>query len=217
MNNHGLITFQLIEDYLKKASIYGKLEYEDVLFLDMIYDLLYNCKININSRDRKKLIRLYNNMLKKVNKLCPNCTGKTKLFKDRRQSFYKLKKDTKPQPYINITTDILATKEFMTVEDVINMLDNNIEYLNTLNFDKNVKQDSLSKENLLYFNNWILYEIEQDYNNSSYIVFDDRLLLDITEYFVFHRVNNKLYIFGSRVTGVPMEEIHFKNLTLTKL
>lgn len=211
------LIYRAILDAYDKASLTGKLDVTKISMLEFLYRVFNDCNLNLSKKNHRKLEDLYYKLLRDLRKTCPDCNDDYTLFSNDSKSTYSTIKDTRPEPYVKITVDIIV-QDFATVDSIISILNTNIDYLKTLTFDNNPKENIIVKNDILYENNWIFIEVEQSYLNEQYNIIDNRLNLDITGNFVFYRIGTKLYIFGSRVTNIPQEEsFQTKDLTIIKI
>lgn len=65
------IISSLNKDY-KRSKKYGELNPLEIYYIDMIYNLIYNCGLNINDKDINSLISLYNKISYKSENICQN-------------------------------------------------------------------------------------------------------------------------------------------------
>lgn len=210
------LIYRAILDAYDKASLIGKLDVTKISMLEFLYRAFKDCNLNLSRKNHRKLEDLYYKLLRDLRKTCPDCNDKFTLFSNDSKSTYSTIKDTRPEPYIKITVD-LEIQDFETVDSIMSILTTHIDYLKTLTFDNNPKEDIIVKNDIQYVANWIFIEVEQSDLNDQYNIIDNRLNLDITENFVFYRIGSTLYIFGSRITEIPQENFQNKDLTIIKI
>jgi hypothetical protein len=196
------IISSLNKDY-KRSKIYGELKPLEIYYIDIIYNLIYNCGLEINSKNVKDLVSLYNKISHKSENICKDKILKP-LHSNIKETFTQSESTDCGQIPINNKYYIYYWQEenyLTTIQDIYSLtqpsflLDKDFDTYKSFELGKTISYNNIGRICFIDNNsNTINYEIKDILGNIITNQFD---IVNIPEYNYTLFVSKNIYSFGN--------------------